>query len=244
MRSRLTPVAYVCSAIVFALIVLSPISLRAQEARGTISGTVMDSNKAVVPGAAVTITNVAMGTNHEATTNESGLYTVPYLIPGTYRIIVEATGFKKYIREGIALQVNDKLEIDAVLEVGGSQETVTVTADAGLVETGTGSMGQVVDARRVSELPTPHGDPFFLVGLASGTAFGAAAVGGRDVRLDRPFEPTHITGFSINGTRPNRGDVTIDGAPSTSVANANEVTASYVPPTDIVQEVKVLDSKL
>ncbi len=239
MRSRFTHVAYVCSAIVFALILLSPASLRAQEARGTISGTVMDSNKAVVPGASVTITNVAMGTNNTATTNERGLYTVPYLIPGTYRIVVEGTGFKKYIREGIALQVNDKLEIDAVLEVGGSQETVTVTADAGLVETGTASMGQVVDARRVSELPTPHGDPFFLIGLASGTAFGASAVGGRDVRLDRPFEPTHITGYSINGTRPNRGDVTIDGAPSTSVANANEVTASYVPPTDIVQEVKV-----
>ena len=95
MRSRLTPVAYVCSAILFALIVLSPTSLRAQEARGTIWGTVMDSNKAVVPGATVTITNVAMGTNNTVTTNESGLYTVPYLIPGTYRIIVEGPGFKK-----------------------------------------------------------------------------------------------------------------------------------------------------
>src|SRR5687768_13247466 len=123
MRSRLTRFACVCTAIVFALIVLSPISLRAQEARGTISGTVMDSNKAVVPGARVTITNVAMGITNTATTNESGLYTVPYLIPGTYRVIAEAAGFKKYIREGIALQVNDKLEIDAVLEVGGSQET-------------------------------------------------------------------------------------------------------------------------
>ena len=151
MRSRLTHVAYVWSAIVFALIMLSPVSLQAQEARGTISGTVMDSNKAAVPGASVTITNVAMGTTTKATTNDSGLYTVPYLIPGTYRILVEASGFKKYIREGVALQVNDKLEIDAVLEVGGYQETVTVTADAGLIETGTGSMGQVVDARRVSE---------------------------------------------------------------------------------------------
>src|SRR5688572_29206605 len=71
MRSRWTPVAYVCSAILFVLIVLSPTSLRAQEARGTFSGTVMDSNKAVVPGATITITNVAMGTNHTVTTNES-----------------------------------------------------------------------------------------------------------------------------------------------------------------------------
>jgi hypothetical protein len=221
------------------MVLVAPTSLRAQEARGTISGTVMDANKAVIPGAVVTITNVAMGTSTEVETNDRGLFTVPYLIPGNYRIVVEAPGFKRYIREGIALQVNDRLEIDPLLEVGGSQETVTVTADAGEIETTSASMGQVVDARRVSELPTPHGDPFFLIGLAGGTTFGAAAVGGRDVRLDRPFEPTHITGYSIDGTRPNRGDVTIDGAPSTSVANAFEVTASYVPPTDIIQEVKV-----
>ncbi|MGH9903272.1 MAG: hypothetical protein ACRD68_15810, partial [Pyrinomonadaceae bacterium] len=116
---------------------------------------------------------------------------------------------------------------------------VTVTADTATLESTTASMGQVVDARRVSDLPTPHGDPFFLIGLAGGATFGAAATGGRDVRLDRPFEPTHIAGYSIDGSRPNRSDITIDGAPSTSVANANEVTASYVPPTDIIQEVKV-----
>ena len=240
MTSRARSLARPLCAVAFVLAVLiTPSSLRAQEARGTISGTVLDSNKAAVPGATVTITNVAMGTKREMQTNDRGLYTVPYLIPGTYQIVVEATGFKRYIREGIELQVNDRLEIDPMLEVGGSQETVTVTADAGAIESSTASMGQVVDARRVSELPTPHGDPFFLIGLASGTTFGAAAVGGRDVKLDRPFEPTHITGYAVDGTRPNRGDVTIDGAPSTSVANAFEVTASYVPPTDIIQEVKV-----
>jgi hypothetical protein len=241
MTFRSTLVAhFVCAIIISVLLaLLAPSVLHAQEARGTISGTVMDANKAVVPAATVKITNVAMGTTQEVQTNESGLYQVPYLIPGIYRIVVEANGFKRYIREGIALQVNDKLEIDPLLEVGGSQETVTVTADAPLIESTTASMGQVVDARRVSELPTPHGDPFFLIGLAGGTTFGAAATGGRDVRLDRPFEPTHITGYAIDGTRPNRGDVTIDGAPSTSVANAFEVTASYVPPTDIIQEVKV-----
>ena len=240
MTSRARSLAYALSAIAFvSAVLIAPTPLRAQEARGTISGTVMDANKAVIPGATVTITNIAMGTSQNVTTNDRGAFTVPYLIPGNYRIVVEAPGFKRYIRESVALQVNDRLEIDPLLEVGGSQETVTVTADAGVIESSTASMGQVVDARRVSELPTPHGDPFFLIGLASGTTFGASAVGGRDVRLDRPFEPTHITGYSVDGSRPNRGDVTIDGAPSTSVANAFEVTASYVPPTDIIQEVKV-----
>ena len=181
MPSRARSIAYSLCAIAFVLAVLiAPTSLHAQEARGTIAGTVMDANKAVIPGATVTITNVAMGTSQNVETNDRGLFTVPYLIPGTYRIVVEAPGFKRYIREGIALQVNDRLEIDPMLEVGGSQETVTVTADAGAIDSTTSSMGQVVDARRVSELPTPHGDPFFLIGLAGGTTFGASAVGGRD----------------------------------------------------------------
>ncbi len=62
---------------------------------------------------------------------------------------------------------------------------------------------------------------------------------GRDPKLDRPFEPTHIVGYTIDGTRANRSDLTIDGVTSTATANANEVTASYVPPTDIIQEFKV-----
>ncbi len=230
---------WVAIVVCFCALSFSPLSLRAQEARGTIAGTITDANNALIPGAVVGVTNVQMGTTVSAQTNDQGRYQVPYLIPGTYRIVVEASGFKRFIREGVVLQVNDRLQVDIALEVGGSEETVTITADAPVIETTTASMGQVIDARRVSELPTPHGDPFFLIGLAGGATFGAAAAGGRDVRLDRPFEPTHIVGYAIDGTRPNRSDVTIDGAPSTSAANAFEVTASYVPPTDIVQEVKV-----
>lgn len=224
----------ICSfTIMIAMAILLPANLHAQDARGTIRGRVTDQNQAAIPGAVVKITNVAQGTSVTSQTNEEGLYQALYLIPGKYQITVEAAGFKKVIREDVTVQVNDTLEINMPLEVGGSQETVTITSDGAPLETGTASLGQVVDARRVAELPLPHGDPFFLVGLAAGTSFG------RDPRLDRPFEPTHIVGYSVDGTRPNRSDVTIDGAPSTSVANANEVTASYVPPTDIIQEVKV-----
>ena len=96
MRPRARSLAYSLCAIAFVFaLLIAPTSLSAQEARGTISGTVMDANKAVIPGAIVTITNVAMGTSHNVQTNERGLFTVPYLIPGTYRIVVEAQGFKR-----------------------------------------------------------------------------------------------------------------------------------------------------
>ena len=93
--------------------------------------------------------------------------------------------------------------------------------------------GTVVDAKRVADLPLSYGNPFLLIGLTAGVTFNGS------VRLDRPFEPTHIVNFSMGGTRGNLNDITIDGAPTTATANANEVTASYVPPTDIVQEFKV-----
>jgi hypothetical protein len=79
----------------------------AQEARGAITGKVIDPGQAIVAGAAVKVTNVAMGTTVAAVTNDAGLYQATYLIPGTYRIEVEASGFKRYVRDKITLRVND-----------------------------------------------------------------------------------------------------------------------------------------
>jgi hypothetical protein len=212
---------------------LSPTVATAQEARGTITGKVVDASNAVVPGATVRITNTAMGTAQTVITTDSGLYRVPYLLPGTYRVEVEMTGFKKHVNDGVEVRVNDVLQVDVTLEVGAVAETVTVTGETPLLESSSASMGSVIDSRRVSELPIVHGNPFELIGLAGGVTFN------RDMRLDRPFEPTHIVGYSMDGTRANRSDVTLDGAPSTATANPGEVIASYVPPADIVQEFKV-----
>ena len=212
---------------------VEPNSVLAQESRGTITGTVTDSAKAVIQGASVKVTNVAMGTTVSIATNDSGLYRAPYLIPGTYQVAVEAVGFKKYLRDGVNIRINDTIEINVTLELGEVQETITVTSDAPLLETTGGSASQSVDARRVSELPMPHGQPYNLIGLSTGVAFA------RDPRLDRPFEPTHIVGFTMDGTRANRSDLTIDGAPSTATANANEVISTYVPPPDMVAEFKI-----
>ncbi len=231
MNSRISKAARLC--VFLGLALFFPTSLTAQEARGTITGTVRDAGKAVIPGASVKIINVAMGTVTSVVTNEAGLFQAPYLLPGSYQVLVEVSGFKKYVRDGIVLRVNDTIELEIELEVGAVDQSITVTADAPVLETATASMGQVVDSRRIAELPIAHGDPFKLIGLAGGVAFT------RDPRLDRPFEPTHIVGYTIDGTRANRSDITIDGVPSTATANAGEVIASFVPPQDLVQEFKV-----
>jgi hypothetical protein len=208
-------------------------SITAQETRGNIRGIVTDPNKAAVAGASVKIVDTARGTTTTLTTNDDGFYQANYLIPSTYQIIVEANGFKRTLRENVVLQISQSLSIDVALEVGGNQETVTVTSEIPTLETNNASVSQTVDARRIEELPLVHGDPYKLIGLSTGVTYTGSA------RLDRPFEPTHIVGFAIDGTRGNRSDLTIDGAPSTATANANEVIATYVPPTDIVQEFKV-----
>jgi hypothetical protein len=215
-----------------AALVTTPAPASAQEARGTIAGTVKDASGAVTPGATVTIVNVAMQTTVTVVTNESGIFQAPFLIPGTYQITAELSGFKKAARE-VDLRIADRLNLDLTLETGVTAETINVTADTPLLDTSNASLGNVVDARRITQLPTPHGDPYALIGLAAGVTYTGSA------RLDRPFEPTHIVGYSMDGTRGNRSDLTIDGVPSTATANANEVIASYVPPAEIVQEFKV-----
>lgn len=210
-----------------------PAALHAQEARGKIIGTVTDANKAAVPGASVKVTDVARGTTVSLTTNDDGLFQAPYLVSGTYQILIEAAGFKKSIQDGVVVQINETRDLEIILEVGGTQETVTVTAEAAALNAADANLGATVDQKRVAELPLLHGDPYTLIGLSPGVAHTGSQ------RLDRPFEPTHIIGYAIDGTRGNRSDLLIDGAPSTATANANEVIATYVPPSDIVQEFKV-----
>jgi hypothetical protein len=205
----------------------------AQDTRGAITGRITDPSGAVIPGASVVVTNTAIGLRNAIQTNSDGYYQALFLPPGPYNVEAVSQGFKKAVREKIEVRVADRLEINLALEVGASEQSVTITAEAPLMNTESASVGNVIDSKRIASLPVSYGNPFLLIGLTAGVTFNGS------VRLDRPFEPTHIVNFSMGGTRGNLNDITIDGAPSTATANANEVTASYVPPTDIVQEFKV-----
>src|SRR3954451_3693405 len=207
--------------------------LSAQDTRGAISGRVTDPSGAVIPGASVVVENTAMGLRTAIKTNQDGYYQALFLPPGPYKIEAVAQGFKKALRDKLEVRVADRLEINLALEVGASEQSVTITAEAPIMSTETASAGTVIDSKRIADLPVSYGNPFLLIGLTAGVTFNGS------VRLDRPFEPTHIVNFSMGGTRGNLNDITIDGAPTTATANGNEVTASYVPPTDIVQEFKV-----
>jgi hypothetical protein len=212
---------------------LLPAAVGAQETRGKITGRVTDTTKGVIPGATVIIKDAARGTLTTLVTNERGIFTGNYLLPGTYSVTVELEGFKKWVAENVVLQIAETKDLSVALEVGTMTESVNVSAQAVTLNTTDASLGLVVDQQRLQSLPLIHGDPYKIMGLAPGLAHTG------DQRLDRPFEPTHIIGYAFDGTRGNRSDLLIDGAPSTATANANEVIATYVPPSDLVQEFKV-----
>jgi len=218
-------------------ILLWATSALAQETRGTVLGRVVDASGAVVPRVAVRATNAATNVTVSTQSNAEGNYEIPYLLAGIYRLTAELTGFKTFVREGIEIRIGDRISIEIALQVGAALERVTVTAETPLLELASSSMGQVIDQRRIADLPIAHGNPYLLMTLSPGVAYT------QNAGLDRPFEATHIVGYSMEGVRSNLSEVTLDGTPNTSVNNRwggqGNLMAGYTPPADIVQEFKV-----
>src|SRR5574340_237461 len=134
------PTVFFCALLTLGLGIARP-----QESRGTITGNVTDAQGAVIPGATVLITNTETNVASRSATNESGYFVVSLLNPGAYSISVEAAGFKKAVREGLQLNVGDRLEFAFQLEVGALSEAITVRADAAMLETASASSGRLVD---------------------------------------------------------------------------------------------------
>ncbi|MFN0109047.1 MAG: carboxypeptidase regulatory-like domain-containing protein [Blastocatellia bacterium] len=218
------------TSLLLALIVCAS-SAFAQDFRGAINGRITESSGAAVVSAQVTVTNVATNNSVNATTNDAGEYQALYLIPGAYTLSVEAKGFKKSIRQNIEVRVGDKLQLDMALEVGAVTESVNVTSDAPLLEASNASAGQVIDQRRISELPLSDGNPFVLSRLSPGIAYTG------DLRFSRPFDNAGTSAIVADGA-PGRNEFTLDGVPN--MASGGGVgRVAFVPPADAVQEFKV-----
>ena len=125
-------------ALQFCLVVVLAVTVRAQVTSGTILGTVTDSAGQVVSGADVTITEVAKDASRKFTTDESGDFNAPFLIPGTYSVTVERQGFKRHVSTGIVLQVDQKARLDVTLEdvMAGTADSL----DAGLLQFSDGAV--------------------------------------------------------------------------------------------------------
>ena len=118
-----------------------------------VSGNITDPSGAAVPNAQVTMTEVDKQAVHSTTSDPRGLYTLPNLPVGPYRLEVKAPGFKDYIQKGIELVVNNNIEVNVAMQVGAATERIEVSATASMVETKEDSVSSVVDQQRINDLP-------------------------------------------------------------------------------------------
>jgi hypothetical protein len=216
--------------IVFA-VVLACISVSAQQISGSIRGTVSDPSGALVQNASVTAHQVETGLTRTATTDRAGNYLLLELPVGHYRLEVAATGFQKYLQEGISLDVNETAAVPVHLAVGSDKEQVQVQADAELIQPTVTSLGQVVHEREINDLPLNGRDFSQLGTLQPGVVPltpGLREAGG-SLREQQ--------GYAVNGQRPESNNFLIDGA-----NNFNGVDGGFVlePPIDAIQEFIIL----
>jgi Carboxypeptidase regulatory-like domain/TonB dependent receptor-like, beta-barrel len=144
--------------------------LWSQRVTGTISGRVTDNSGAVLPQATVTVLNTLTQEERKTATDEAGSYSVPSLPPGAYTVSAELTGFKKGLRQNVVLQVADEARVDIALEVGEITETVSVTEDAARVQSESASVGQVIDHRKIVDLPLNGRNFVQLAAISAGAS--------------------------------------------------------------------------
>lgn len=210
------------------LMLLGVNGLMAQVSTGTITGYVHDSSDAVIIGAKVTIVQVDTAERRETVTNDRGEFNAPYLRRGAYSINVSAPGFKGQTLTGVQLAVDQTVKLPVMLQPGIVEQSIEVTGAAPLVDSSTSSLGQVIDNKKIVDLPLNGRNPFAL-GLLSG--FSAPVKG---VTSNLPF----VAG----GGRWQNNDVLLDGIDNNTMSTTGGIGISginYVPSVDAVAEFKV-----
>ncbi len=216
--------------------ILTSTAIQAQEGRGSITGRVMDSSGALIAGADVRVTNTATGATASARTNESGNYTIPYLLPGTYNLSAAFAGFKKTEKPGIEVRVNDVLNVEVKLEIGNATETLEVKGGTPLLEASNVSIGNVMDQHSIENLPVQAGNANELVLLTPGV------VNSTNLRQRKTSFNSASSQFTTDGNPLYSNEYTIDGVPDTFSNGGNIPLIAFQLPSSAVSEFKVQTS--
>lgn len=207
----------------------------AQESRGTILGRVTDSSGAALPGVEVKATNVSTNITAAARTNESGSYNIPFLLAGPYRVTAETSGFKKYLQAGVEVRVSESVEVNIEMQPGQVTESVEIKADTAQLDTTSPSLGQVIDQRRVQELPIFSGNASELTLLAPGV------VNATNLRMRKAAFNNAPSQVATDGNGQYNNEFTIDGVPNT-FADGSTARVAFSPPIYAIREFKIQTS--
>ena len=149
-------------------VVLFAATALAQTSTSRVTGRVVDTKQASIPGATVTITNEATGVSQTQTTTEAGFYAFEALPVGDYTLTIEQSGFKKFVKTGNHVEVNNPLTVDVVLEIGQVSEVVTVQGGPEQLQTANATLGNVVEQKAIETLPLNGRNPLTLLLLEPG----------------------------------------------------------------------------
>jgi Carboxypeptidase regulatory-like domain/TonB dependent receptor-like, beta-barrel len=217
--------------VVFSMSLLLATTASAQVDTGSILGTVKDAAGGVLPGATVTITHEGQALTLTAVTREDGTYVFTPIRTGAYSIEVEFQGFKKAVRRGITVSIQQQAVVDFSLQPGGVAEELVVTADAPLLQTQTGTVGETLTSNVIENLPINGRDYTVLARLTAG------------VVPPQPGARAPLM-FAANGVRPAQNNYLLDGIDN-NTSNVDFLSGvAYIvkPPVDAVDEIKVLTS--
>ena len=203
---------------------------------GTIVGTVTDPSGATIPAATVKISDEATSLTRESTTNAQGYYVFPSLRPSTYTVTVDASGFSPSSRKGVVLQADESATVNVTMSVQQSTQTITVEAPPPQVNTTTATMSEVVDERRIVDLPLDGRNAASLALITAGTLLAPNA-DGADQGNTKTFPAAVLV--NSNGARQNQTSYRLDGANNTDIyTNVNQP----FPNPDALQEFSVQTS--
>jgi hypothetical protein len=205
----------------------------AQVTSGSLTGIVSDPSGAVVPGAEVVLTDTTKGYDYPTTTDAVGRYVITNLLPSTYKLSVEAPGFRTYNRDGIVIDVGTRLSADVRLVLGPTAQAVEGTGAAPVLSTQDAVTDQEVNRALINDLPLVGRAVFDLAFLAPGVIQAPGAT----------FGPNNSpNNFSSNGGRNATAEVLIDGVAATSYEPNTAINTVLYTPVDAVQEFKIMQN--
>src|SRR5262245_11272342 len=205
----------------------APTALGQVTPTGSIAGTVMDPQGAVVPNASVTAKNKATGEEKTATSSDNGVYKIPVLPSGVYNVTVEVKGFKKTQITDVKVDVGTPATVNVTLEIGNAQETVTIVGGGEVIQSQSATIGTTLTGRQITDIPTASRDALDLVLALPGTT-----------TVGRPRQS------SINGLPKGALNITIDGVNvQDNLLKSSDGFFTYVRPrTDAISEVTISTS--
>src|SRR4051812_6098740 len=213
------------------LILFATCLLQAQSTGGRIVGRVTDTSGAVVPAAKITLTNEATGVSYNSESGGTGDFSVLQLPVGVYTVTADHGSFKKYVRKGVRLELNQVLNLEIAMQLGAANEVVNVTGEAPLIDTSSTQLGTAIDAKTVTALPLGSRDTYQLLQIQP----GVTSIGGSDL-----FYGSNTSGaVSVNGARGRANNFSVNGGESNDLF----VNAPGVQPSpDAIQEFRVISN--